>query len=145
MIEALSYLKAMHYGLRYVAYLSRCELTRLKDSNLEHIFLPAGVFRMFSQLHSLEVDQPHRSSHLPPYPKDSPAVSAPILDRNTGWRGVWQQASQGLAQRSQLSIEKKSNLKGETWWQVSDPCSGKAFYAQTLNEAIHWIEVQRLG
>lgn len=100
---------------------------------------------MFRQLHSLEVDQQHRPSQGPTYPHGSTAVSSTTLDRNMGWRGVWQQASQELVKRSQLSIEKKSNFKGETWWQVTDPCSGKSFYAQTLNEAIHWIEVQGLG
>lgn len=72
----------------------------------------------------------------------------PSRPPSTGWErlaSIWQQVSRRVAQRSQLSIEEKINSKGETWWQVKDPRSGKSFYAQTLNEAVHWIEVQRLG
>lgn len=96
---------------------------------------------MFSHLPSLPVDQQHRPYTL----SGATTASASHPDQGMGLRRVVQQASQKLSQRSQLSLEKKSNFKGEVWWQVADPRSGKSFYAQTLNEAIHWIEVQGLG
>ncbi|ABW30966.1 hypothetical protein [Acaryochloris marina] len=96
---------------------------------------------MFSQLPSLSVDQQHRSSLAP---RGASTASSKHQHHGSGLRRVLLQASQKLSQRSQLSLEKKSNYKGEVWWQIADPCSGKSFYAQTLKEAIHWIEVQGL-
>ncbi|KAI9132159.1 hypothetical protein [Acaryochloris sp. CCMEE 5410] len=96
---------------------------------------------MFSQLPSLSVDQQYRSSLAAPR---GATTASTHQHHSSGLLSVLQQASQKLSHRSQLSLEKKSNYKGEVWWQVADPCSGKSFYAQTLNEAIHWIEVQRL-
>lgn len=58
---------------------------------------------------------------------------------------IWQTFSRRQAQRSQLSIQKITNANRESWWHVTDPRTHKSFYAQTLNEAIDWIEAQRLG
>lgn len=111
---------------------------------------------MFSQSNFLRADQqqryqsqvlspaakrlsPHQGSHT------ANGLSQPAL---RGWQrltSLWQQFFQRLAQRSQISIEERINAKGEAYWYISDPHSGRSFYAETLNEAIHWIEVQHFG
>ncbi|WP_299493507.1 hypothetical protein [Acaryochloris sp. IP29b_bin.137] len=107
---------------------------------------------MFRQSHFLQANRQRSQTPYPPTssplpPSATPPPSLPQT-RWSVWRrfaSFWQRAYQNFSQRSLLRIEQNMNARGETWWKVTDPRSGKSFYGQTLNEAIHWIEVQRLG
>jgi hypothetical protein len=60
-------------------------------------------------------------------------------------QAIWTQLKQALTKRSQLSVERVVDAKGNVWWYVQDPRSGKTFNAESLNVAMHWIEENHLG
>lgn len=57
----------------------------------------------------------------------------------------WQRLTKDLTSRRQLSVERRITSRGEEWWHVADPCSGKTFNAESWSVAMHWIERNRLG
>ncbi|WP_299485574.1 hypothetical protein [Acaryochloris sp. IP29b_bin.137] len=58
---------------------------------------------------------------------------------------LWQRMARSITSRTQLSIERRITAKGEEWWHVADPRSGKTFNAESFGVAMHWIEQNRLG
>ncbi|WP_299407296.1 hypothetical protein [Acaryochloris sp. IP29b_bin.148] len=77
---------------------------------------------------------------------DAPTRSqTPRSRRGSSFSGWWQNLALRWVQRSQLSIQKITNARRDCWWHVRDPRSGKSFYAETLAEAIDWIEAHHLG
>lgn len=57
----------------------------------------------------------------------------------------WQRITQLIDSRRKLSLERRITSKGEEWWHVADPRSGKTFNAESLSVAMHWIERNHLG
>lgn len=118
---------------------------------------------MFSPSHLLKVEQQssHPDPHLHPKPGTYPqrgtslvSPPGPTLRADqpshsfAGWQHItsfWQRVSRGLTMRSHLSIQKITNARRDCWWHVSDPRTGKSYYAETFNEAVDWIEAHRLG
>ncbi|KAI9132769.1 hypothetical protein [Acaryochloris sp. CCMEE 5410] len=58
---------------------------------------------------------------------------------------LWQHITQTFISRRKLSLERRITPKGEEWWRVADPRSGKTFNAESLGVAMQWIEQNRLG
>lgn len=57
----------------------------------------------------------------------------------------WQHITEEITSRRKLSLERRITSKGEEWWHVADPRSGKTFNAESLSVAMQWIERNRLG
>jgi len=111
---------------------------------------------MFSQSDFLQADrrQSHQGQVFSPAAKRVPPCRGSHTARDLPrpslkvWQRLalfWQQFFQRFDQRSHISIKEQINARGDRCWYITNPHSGRSFYAETLNEAIHWIEAQHFG
>lgn len=106
-------------------------------TNLQHRIDAAAASRDRGLLELLTIERTQLESHW----HDAP----PPTHRWPKLIHLLQRIEKELTFRSQLSVERRITAKGEEWWHIEDPRSGKTFNAESLNVAMHWIEQNQLG